>query len=114
MKELLRGKGTKSHMAEVPKRTPLATFTFTFYRPSDVIRNTDAARYVQSMGSSEIRRRTIDSKLEEMRRVGKSKLRWMDGVVEDLRKLEIQIWWLVATDRSVWRILREAEARSRL
>jgi hypothetical protein len=30
MKELLRGKGTKSHMAEVPKRTPRANFTFTF------------------------------------------------------------------------------------
>jgi hypothetical protein len=33
MKELLRGKGTKSHMAEVPKRTPRANFTFfTFVR----------------------------------------------------------------------------------
>jgi hypothetical protein len=30
MKELLRGKGTKSHMAEVPKRTPLATFTLPY------------------------------------------------------------------------------------
>jgi hypothetical protein len=31
MKELLRGKGTKSHMADVPKRTPLANFTFYLY-----------------------------------------------------------------------------------
>jgi hypothetical protein len=35
MKELLRDKGTKSHMAEVPKRAPLATFTFYLLHPDD-------------------------------------------------------------------------------
>jgi hypothetical protein len=66
------------------------------------------------MGKNDINRRTMDSKLEEMRRVGKSKLRWMDGVVEDLRKLEIQIWWLVATDGQVWKVLQDVEALNRL
>ena len=44
-----------------------------------------------------IHRRIMDSNLEEMRRVGKPKLRWLDDLVEDLGKLGIQIWWLVAT-----------------
>ena len=36
----------------------------------------------------------------------------MDGVLEDLRKLRIKGWWLVARDREAWkRILREAEAQ---
>ena len=38
--------------------------------------------------------------------------RWMGGFLEDLRKLRIQGWWLVARDREAWkRVLREAEAQ---
>jgi hypothetical protein len=55
----------------------------------------------------------MDSNLEEMR-LGKTKLRWLDDVVEDLRKLGIQIWRLVATDRQVWKVLRVVEAHSGL
>jgi len=36
---------------------------------------------------------------------------WMDGLVEDLRKLEIQRRWMVARDRQSWtRVLGETEA----
>jgi hypothetical protein len=83
------------------------------YRSPDVIRNTEAAKDIQNMGNIEIHR-TMDSKFEEIRRVGDSKPRWMDGVVEDLRKLEIQMWWLVASDRQVWKVPREAVALSGL
>jgi hypothetical protein len=61
-----------------------------------------------------VHRRIMDSNLEEIRRVGKHKLRWLDDVVEDLRTLGIQIWWLVATDRQVWKVLREVETHSGL
>jgi len=59
-------------------------------------------------------RRIMDSNFEEIRRLRKPKLRWLDGVVEDLRKLGIQIWWLVATDKQIWKVLREVESRSGL
>jgi hypothetical protein len=42
------------------------------------------------MGNNEIPRRIVDSKLEESRRIGRSKLRYRDSMVEDLRKLGIQ------------------------
>ena len=41
----------------------------------------------------------MDSKFEEMRRAGKPKLQWTDGMVEDFRKLGNQIWRLAAKDR---------------
>ena len=42
------------------------------------------------MGNSEIPKQIMDLRLEGSRRVGRRKLRWMDGVVEDLGKLGIQ------------------------
>jgi hypothetical protein len=37
---------------------------------------------------------------------------WIDGWCgEDLRKLEIQRWWMVARDRQAWKkVLQKAEA----
>jgi hypothetical protein len=35
----------------------------------------------------------------------------MDGVFEDLRKLGVKSWWMVAKYRESWRkVVREAEA----
>ena len=43
------------------------------------------------------------------RRIGRPKSRWMDGVLEDIRRLEIINWWMVARKREIWKkILREA------
>jgi hypothetical protein len=48
---------------------------------------------------------------EGMRSVGRPRLRWMDGVLEDLRKLGVKSWWMATKDRESWRkVLREAEA----
>jgi hypothetical protein len=35
--------------------------------------------------------------------VGRSKRRWIDGVVEGLRKLGARSWWTVARDRQSWK-----------
>lgn len=35
--------------------------------------------------------------------MGRPKRRWMDGVVEDLRKMGIQRWWMTARDRESWK-----------
>jgi hypothetical protein len=45
----------------------------------------------------------MESKPEGRRSDGRSKLRWMDGVLEDLRKLGVKTWWVVAKDRKSWR-----------
>jgi len=47
--------------------------------------------------------RITGSKLKRSSRVGKPKLRWVDGVV---RYLRIQRWWLVARDIGSWKKLR--------
>jgi hypothetical protein len=53
----------------------------------------------------------MDFKLEGSRRVGRPKLQWVGSVVEDLRKLGIQRWWMVTRDSQSWkRVLQEAEA----
>jgi len=63
------------------------------------------------MSSNDMPRRIMESKPEGRRSVGRPKLRWMDGVLEDLRKLGVKSWWMVAKDRESWRkVLREAEA----
>jgi hypothetical protein len=67
------------------------------------------------MKSTEIPRKLMEWKPEGRRNVGRPRLRWMDGVEEDLRKMKVKKWWLAARDRESWRnILREAEAHSGL
>lgn len=49
------------------------------------------------------------------RRAGRPKLRWVDGVSNDARKLGIRRWYTVAQDRKVWRQkLEEAKTRTGL
>lgn len=49
------------------------------------------------------------------RRPGRPKLRWVDGVSEDAKKLGIRRWSAVAQDRKVWRQkLEEAKTRTGL
>jgi hypothetical protein len=57
----------------------------------------------------------MDSKLEGSRRVERPKLRWVDGVVDDLRKLGVQRCWMVARYGQSWkRVRREAEPHCEL
>jgi hypothetical protein len=67
------------------------------------------------MKSTEIPRKLMEWRPEGRRSVGRSRLRRMDGVEEDLRKMTVKKWWLAARNRESWRnILREAEAHSGL
>ena len=57
----------------------------------------------------------MESKLEGSRRMRRPKLRWLDGVVEDLRKLGIRRRWMAARDIESWKwVLQEAEGHYRL
>jgi hypothetical protein len=65
------------------------------------------------MKSTEIPRKLTEWKPEGRRSVERPRLRWMDGVEEDLTKMKVKKWWLAARNRESWRIiLREAEAHS--
>ena len=49
------------------------------------------------------------------RRRGRPKLRWMDGIEEDLRKLGVRGWRREALDREAWRsVLTAARAHNGL
>jgi len=62
-----------------------------------------------------ILRRIMESKLEGRTRMRRPKLRCLDGVVEDLRKLGIRRRWMVARDIQSWkRVLQEAEGHCKL
>ena len=57
-------------------------------------------------------KRFMEPKAEGMgERRRRSKLRWMDGMGEDLSKVGNKGWWMVAKDRELWRkIYRKIEA----
>ena len=45
---------------------------------------------------------------EDRRRVGRSNLRWMDGLMRDAERLEVRNWRIKAKDRDGWRRLLES------
>jgi hypothetical protein len=45
---------------------------------------------------------------EERRRTGRPKLRWIDGVLEDIKTLVVKNWWTVARDKEAWRKIGQA------
>ena len=55
------------------------------------------------------------TKLDGVRRVGRPKMRWEDGVDEDMRILEVKNWKKVALDRDEWaKFLKKARAHQGL
>ena len=67
------------------------------------------AGHVARMGDKEITKRILNSNPGGGR--GKTKLRLIDGVEHDLRKIGCKNWKMVAQDRRRWRHLLE-EARA--
>jgi hypothetical protein len=51
------------------------------------------------MSSNDMPQRIMESKPEGRRSVGWPKFRWIDGVLEDMRKLGVKSCWMVAKDR---------------
>ena len=57
----------------------------------------------------------FNTKLDGVRRVGGPKLRWEDGVDQDMGILEVKNWKKVALDREEWaKLLKKARARQGL
>ena len=60
-------------------------------------------------------KRLMDSKSEERKKILRPINRWMDGVLQDVRNLEINNWWMLFEHREDRkRILKEAMTQLRL
>jgi hypothetical protein len=56
-------------------------------------------------------RRVLKGKLCAKRSIGRPRLRWMDDVTDDLRRMGIRSWTERAKSRDQWRlIIKEAKA----
>ena len=63
------------------------------------------------MNNDRILKKIFNTKPDGVRRVGRPKLRWEDGIDQDLRILEIENWKKVALDRNEWaKLLKKARA----
>ena len=69
------------------------------------------AGHVARMDDKEIIKRILNSNPGGQRGRGRPKLRWIDGVEHDLRKIGCKNWKIVAQNRRCWRHLLE-EARA--
>ena len=73
------------------------------------------AGHVQRMNEEDVLKRIMKCTPEGKRGRGRPRLRWIDGILEDVKVLGVKNWWTLAKDREVWRkILREAEAHDGL
>jgi hypothetical protein len=91
---------------------------YRLYRSPDVtsirISRLRWARHVERV-SDDILKRSMDCKEDGRRRIGRPKLRWIDGVLEDIKTPEVTIWWTVVRVREAWKLVfREAQAHTGL
>jgi hypothetical protein len=55
------------------------------------------------------------SQREGSRKKGRTKLRWLDSVLKDVKLLKVEAWWKKARDRNIWgRIIKEDKVRKGL
>jgi len=67
------------------------------------------------MNSDRTLEKIFDTKPDGVRRVGRPKLRWEDGVDQDMRTLEVKNWKKVALDRDEWaKLLKKARSHQGL
>ena len=73
------------------------------------------AGHLMCMNENRTLKKIFDTKLGGVRRVGRPKMRWEDGVDQDMRMLEVKNWKKVALDRDEWaRLLKKARAHQGL
>jgi hypothetical protein len=77
------------------------------YRSPDIITSIRIYRlrwavHVERMSGEYILRRIMDCKPEGRRRIGRPKLRWVDGVLHNMKKVGVKNWCTVSKDKEAW------------
>ena len=76
------------------------------------IRRLEWIGHVIRMNETRSVKKIFEGKLEGRRGRGRPRLRWIDDVEDDLRKLGVKRWRVKALDREEWAsIIREAKAK---
>ena len=89
----------------------------TKYKSQDIvsiirIRRLKWLRHVSRMNETRSVKKIFEGKLEGRRGRGRSRLRWINDVEDDLRKLGVKRWRTKALNREEWAsIIREAKAK---
>jgi len=60
------------------------------------------AGHLMRMNNDRILKKIFNTKPDGVRRVGRPKLQWEDGVDQDMRVLEVKNWKKIALDRDEW------------
>jgi hypothetical protein len=55
------------------------------------------------MSDNEMPKRIMECKPDGRRSVGRHRFRWKDAVEDDLRKLKVKNWCVIAKDRKLWK-----------
>jgi hypothetical protein len=77
-------------------------------------KRTEWLGHIQRMARERSLKMIFEDKPGDRRRVGRPRLRWVDGVENDLRTMAVKRWRNVAKDREQWRrIVRDARALHR-
>jgi hypothetical protein len=67
------------------------------------------------MNNDRTLKKIFSTKPDGVRRVGRPRLRWEDGVDQDMRTLEVKNWKKVALNRDEWaKLLKKARAHQGL
>jgi hypothetical protein len=63
--------------------------------------------HIQRMDTSRIAKRIFESKTIGTRSLGRTRLRWLDNMCDDIKVLNVRNWKKLATGRKVWNDLSE-------
>jgi hypothetical protein len=90
------------------------------FNEPDVIKHSKISRlswaaHIIHMENSRTVKVVFDTRPERTRKIGRPKLRWEDGVTQDIRALGVKNWRNMAIDREDWwKLLKEAKVHTGL
>lgn len=93
---------------------------------NNILQNEDIVRFVKAqrlrwyghlirMKEGRMPKRIMNEKIYSSKRRGRPKIKWIDNVEEDLKRMKIKGWREKAKDRQMWRlVVKEAKAHPEL